>query len=74
MRSALACGFKMVCCDILARERRKKISVSKLGGVFLQRTGLFRCFFMLAVVTLVLAPVVRLMKRSVAEKGAHIGH
>jgi hypothetical protein len=30
--------------------------------------------FFLAVVTLVLAPVVRLMKRSVAEKGAHIGH
>jgi hypothetical protein len=28
---------------------------------------------MLAVVTLVLAPVVLLMKRSVAEKGAHIG-
>ena len=28
---------------------------------------------MLAVVTLVLVPVVLLMKRSVAEKGAHIG-
>ncbi|WP_079603038.1 hypothetical protein [Bradyrhizobium erythrophlei] len=31
-------------------------------------------FLILAVVTLVLAPVVLLMKRSVAEKGAHIGH
>jgi hypothetical protein len=29
---------------------------------------------MLAVVTLVLVPVVLLMKRSVAEKGAHIAH
>jgi hypothetical protein len=28
---------------------------------------------MLAMVTLVLVPVVLLMKRSVAEKGAHIG-
>jgi hypothetical protein len=28
---------------------------------------------MLAVVTLALVPVVLLMKRSVAEKGAHIG-
>ena len=36
-------------------------------------TCLFRCvFLMLAVVTLVLVPVVLLMKRSVAEKGAHI--
>jgi MFS transporter, DHA2 family, multidrug resistance protein len=34
----------------------------------------FDVFLMLAVVTLVLAPVVLLMKRSVAEKGAHIGH
>ena len=29
---------------------------------------------MLSVVTLVLVPVVLLMKRSVAEKGAHISH
>ena len=28
---------------------------------------------MLSVVTLVLVPVVLLMKRSVAEKGAHVG-
>jgi DHA2 family multidrug resistance protein len=34
----------------------------------------FDVFLMLAVVTLVLVPVVLLMKRSVAEKGAHIGH
>ena len=34
----------------------------------------FDVFLMLAVVPLVLAPVVLLMKRSVAEKGAHIGH
>jgi len=34
----------------------------------------FDVFFLLAVVTLALAPVVLLMKRSVAEKGAHIGH
>jgi len=34
----------------------------------------FDVFLLLAVVTLVLAPVVLLMKRSVAEKGAHIGH
>ncbi len=33
----------------------------------------FDVFLMLAVVTLVLVPVVLLMKRSVAEKGAHIG-
>jgi DHA2 family multidrug resistance protein len=33
----------------------------------------FDVFLVLAVVTLVLAPVVLLMKRSVAEKGAHIG-
>jgi len=33
----------------------------------------FDVFFLMAVVTLVLAPVVLLMKRSVAEKGAHIG-
>ena len=33
----------------------------------------FDCFWLLAVVTLVLVPVVPLMKRSVAEKGAHIG-
>jgi DHA2 family multidrug resistance protein len=33
----------------------------------------FDVFLLLAVVTLVLAPVVLLMKRSVAEKGAHIG-
>jgi hypothetical protein len=30
-------------------------------------------FLVLAVVTLVVAPVVLLMKRAVAEKGAHIG-
>jgi MFS transporter, DHA2 family, multidrug resistance protein len=34
----------------------------------------FDVFFLAAVVTLVLVPVVLLMKRSVAEKGAHIGH
>src|SRR5262249_1046351 len=34
----------------------------------------FHVFFVLGVVTLVLVPVVVLMKRSVAEKGAHIGH
>src|SRR5246500_1709500 len=34
----------------------------------------FDVFLLLAVVTLALAPVVLLMKRSVAEKGAHIGH
>ncbi len=34
----------------------------------------FDVFFLLAVVTLMLLPVVLLMKRSVAEKGAHIGH
>jgi DHA2 family multidrug resistance protein len=34
----------------------------------------FDVFLVLAVVTLVLVPVVLLMKRSVAEKGAHIGH
>jgi MFS transporter, DHA2 family, multidrug resistance protein len=33
----------------------------------------FDVFLVLAVVTLVLAPVVLMMKRSVAEKGAHIG-
>lgn len=33
----------------------------------------FDVFFLLAVVTAVLVPVVLLMKRSVAEKGAHIG-
>jgi len=34
----------------------------------------FDVFLVLAVVTLLLVPVVFLMKRSVAEKGAHIGH
>jgi MFS transporter, DHA2 family, multidrug resistance protein len=34
----------------------------------------FDVFLLLAVVTLVLIPVVLLMKRSVARKGAHIGH
>jgi DHA2 family multidrug resistance protein len=34
----------------------------------------FDVFLLLAVVTLMLVPVVLLMKRSVAEKGAHIGH
>jgi len=34
----------------------------------------FDVFLMLSVVTLVLVPVVLLMKRSVAEKGTHIGH
>src|SRR5262245_50027307 len=34
----------------------------------------FDVFWLLAVVTLVLVPVVLLMKRSVAEKGPHIGH
>jgi DHA2 family multidrug resistance protein len=33
----------------------------------------FDCFWIFAVVTLALAPVVFLMKRSVAEKGGHIG-
>jgi DHA2 family multidrug resistance protein len=33
----------------------------------------FDVYLMLAVVTLALVPVVLLMKRSVAEKGAHIG-
>jgi hypothetical protein len=33
----------------------------------------FDVFFLMAVVTLVLAPVVLLMKRSAAEKGARIG-
>ena len=33
----------------------------------------FDVFLLLAVVTAVLVPVVLLMKRSVAEKGAHIG-
>ena len=34
----------------------------------------FDVFLILAVVTVVLVPVVLLMKRSVAAKGAHIGH
>ena len=34
----------------------------------------FDVFFLLAVVTLALAPLVLLMKRSVAEKGTTIGH
>jgi DHA2 family multidrug resistance protein len=34
----------------------------------------FDVFLVMAVVTLLLAPLVLLMKRSVAEKGAHIGH
>jgi MFS transporter, DHA2 family, multidrug resistance protein len=34
----------------------------------------FDVFWLLAVVTLMLVPIVLLMKRSVAEKGAHIGH
>jgi DHA2 family multidrug resistance protein len=34
----------------------------------------FDIFLMSSVVTLVLVPVVLLMKRSVAEKGTHIGH
>jgi DHA2 family multidrug resistance protein len=34
----------------------------------------FDVFLLLAAVTLVLAPLVLLMKRSVAEKGAHVGH
>src|SRR5258706_8345291 len=34
----------------------------------------FDVFLLLAVVTLALLPLVLLMKRSVAEKGAHIGH
>jgi MFS transporter, DHA2 family, multidrug resistance protein len=34
----------------------------------------FDVFLVLAVVTLVLVPVVPLMRRSVAQKGAHIGH
>ena len=34
----------------------------------------FDVFWLSAVVMLVLVPVVLLMKRSVAEKGAHIGH
>jgi DHA2 family multidrug resistance protein len=34
----------------------------------------FDVFLLLALVTLLLVPVVLLMKRSVAEKGAHIGH
>jgi MFS transporter, DHA2 family, multidrug resistance protein len=34
----------------------------------------FDVFLLLAVVTLALVPTVLLMKRSVAEKGAHIGH
>jgi DHA2 family multidrug resistance protein len=34
----------------------------------------FDVFLLLAVVTLALVPVLLLMKRSVAEKGAHIGH
>jgi len=33
----------------------------------------FDVFWLLAVPTLLLVPVVLLMKRSVAEKGAHIG-
>jgi DHA2 family multidrug resistance protein len=34
----------------------------------------FDVFLLLAVVTLALVPAVLLMKRSVAQKGAHIGH
>ncbi len=34
----------------------------------------FDVFLLLAMVTLVLLPVLLLMKRSMAEKGAHIGH
>jgi len=34
----------------------------------------FDVFWLAAAVTLLLVPVVLLMKRSVAEKGAHIGH
>jgi DHA2 family multidrug resistance protein len=34
----------------------------------------FDVFLLLAVVTLALVPVLLLMKRSVAEKGVHIGH
>jgi MFS transporter, DHA2 family, multidrug resistance protein len=34
----------------------------------------FDVFLLLAVVTVVLLPALPLMKRSVAEKGTHIGH
>src|SRR5262249_26819282 len=49
-----------------AREKLRQQKASALAY--------FDIFLMLSVVTLVLVPVVLLMKRSVAEKGAHIGH
>ncbi len=57
-------------------ELSKQIAWQSLGALRLQQASslaYFDCFWVLAVIALVLAPLVFFMKRSVAEKGVHIG-
>lgn len=52
-------------------------AIASVGGTRNDRrfqSGLPPCIELLAVVTLALVPAVLLMKRSVAQKGAHISH
>ncbi|MGH6777207.1 MAG: hypothetical protein ACRECL_04240 [Bradyrhizobium sp.] len=60
--------------DPSAAQRFAWQALDKLRQQQASSLAYFDVFFLLAVVTLALVPVVLLMKRSVAEKGAHIGH
>jgi DHA2 family multidrug resistance protein len=60
--------------DPTAAQQRAWQALENLRQQQAASLAYFDVFLVLAVVTLVLVPVVFLMKRSVAEKGAHIGH
>ena len=60
--------------DPVAAQQLAEQALENLRQQQASALAYFDVFLVLAVVTLVLAPVVLLMKRSVAAKGAHIGH
>ena len=60
--------------DPLAAQQLALQALENLRQQQASALAYFDVFLMLAAVTLVLVPVVLLMKRSVAEKGSHIGH
>jgi DHA2 family multidrug resistance protein len=67
-------GFLQQIGDPVAAQQLAGQALENLRQQQASALAYFDVFLMLAVVTLVLVPMVLLMKRSVAEKGAHIGH
>ena len=60
--------------DPVAAQQLALQAVENLRQQQASALAYFDIFWLSAAVTLMLVPVVLLMKRSVAEKGAHIGH